>query len=58
MQPEQLLRFGLYQLDPQTGQLWRGKQEVRPTPRNTETEKRESFLEIRYSSLILYNLEG
>ena len=33
MQPEQLLRFGRYWLDPQTGQLWRGKREVKVTPK-------------------------
>ena len=33
MQPGQGLRFGPYQLDPRTGQLWRGTQEVRVTPK-------------------------
>jgi DNA-binding winged helix-turn-helix (wHTH) protein len=33
MQPEQALRFGPYQLDPRTGQLWRGKHEVKVTPK-------------------------
>ncbi len=33
MQPEQLLRFGLYLLDPRTGQLRRGTQEVKVTPK-------------------------
>jgi len=33
MQAEQLLRFGPYRLDPQTGQLWRGKQEMKMTPK-------------------------
>jgi DNA-binding response OmpR family regulator len=31
MQVDRLLTFGSYRLDPQTGQLWRGKQEVRLT---------------------------
>src|SRR5712691_3747221 len=31
MQTDRLLTFGLYRLDPPTGQLWRGKQEVRLT---------------------------
>ncbi len=31
MAPEQLLSFGLYRLDLHTGQVWRGKQEVRLT---------------------------
>src|SRR5262249_32234483 len=31
MQTDRLLTFGSYRLDPQTGQLWRGKQEVRLT---------------------------
>ena len=31
MSAEQLLSFGPYRLDVQTGQLWRGKQEVRLT---------------------------
>src|SRR5882672_4065384 len=31
MQVDQLLKFGPYRLDPQTGQLWRGKQEIRLT---------------------------
>src|SRR5262249_1038722 len=31
MQTNRLLPFGSYRLDPQTGQLWRGKQEVRLT---------------------------
>ena len=31
MQAEQQIRFGSYQLALQTGQLWRGKQEVRLT---------------------------
>src|SRR5262249_39954157 len=31
MQPDRLLTFGPYRLDPRTGQLWRGKQEVRLT---------------------------
>ena len=31
MQAEPHLCFGSYRLDPQTGQLWRGKQEVRLT---------------------------
>ena len=33
MQADQLLSFGPYRLDPQTGQLWRGKQEVKLTPK-------------------------
>src|SRR5687768_8495818 len=33
MQPEQVLRFGPYQLDSRTRQLWRGTQEVRVTPK-------------------------
>ena len=33
MQLEQGLRFGPYQLNPQTGQLWRGTQEVKVTPK-------------------------
>src|SRR6266511_952929 len=35
MQTDQSLRFGLYRLDPQTGQLWRGKQEVRLTGKSS-----------------------
>src|SRR6516164_4405592 len=35
MQAEQQLTFGFYGFDPQTGQLWRGKQEVRLTPKVT-----------------------
>jgi DNA-binding response OmpR family regulator len=31
MQAEQQIRFGSYQMAPQTGQLWRGIQEVRLT---------------------------
>ncbi|HJY85044.1 MAG TPA: winged helix-turn-helix domain-containing protein, partial [Candidatus Binatia bacterium] len=31
MQTDRLLTFGSYRLDPHTGQLWRGKQEVRLT---------------------------
>src|SRR5713226_135765 len=31
MQTDRLLTFGSHRLDPQTGQLWRGKQEVRVT---------------------------
>src|SRR5262249_54950451 len=31
MQPDRRLTFGPYQWDPHTGQLWRGKQEVRLT---------------------------
>jgi DNA-binding winged helix-turn-helix (wHTH) protein len=31
MTMNQLLTFGPYRLDPHTGQLWRGKQEVRLT---------------------------
>jgi DNA-binding winged helix-turn-helix (wHTH) protein len=31
MQVDRLLTFGSYRLDPHTGQLWRGKQEVRLT---------------------------
>src|SRR5262245_12084175 len=31
MQADQLLTFGPYRWDPHTGQLWRGKQEVRLT---------------------------
>jgi DNA-binding winged helix-turn-helix (wHTH) protein len=31
MQANQILSFGAYRLDPYTGQLWRGKQEVRLT---------------------------
>ncbi len=31
MRRDQLLSFGSYRLDPRTGQLWRGKQEVRLT---------------------------
>src|SRR5713101_7386164 len=31
MQTDRLLTFGSYRLDPQTVQLWRGKQEVRLT---------------------------
>src|SRR5262245_1198298 len=33
MQLEQLLQFGPYRLDPQTEQLWRGKREVKVTPK-------------------------
>ena len=33
MQPDQLLRFGPYRLNPHTGQLWQGKQEVKVTPK-------------------------
>ncbi len=33
MQTDRLLTFGSYRWDPQTGQLWRGKQEVRLTPK-------------------------
>ncbi len=33
MQAERRLRFGSYRLDIHTGQLWRGKQEVRLTPK-------------------------
>ena len=33
MQANQLLSFGPYRLDPHTGQLWRGKQEVKLTPK-------------------------
>ena len=35
MQAEQLLRFGSYQLDLQTAQLWRGKQEVKLNPESS-----------------------
>ena len=35
MQAEQLLTFGLYRFDSHTGQLWRGKQEVRLTLKAT-----------------------
>ena len=31
MQAKQLLTFGPYRFDPHTGQLWRGKQEVKVT---------------------------
>src|SRR5215831_17405982 len=33
MQPEQQLQFRPYRLDPRTGQVWRGKQEVKVTPK-------------------------
>src|SRR5262249_51529699 len=33
MQAEQPLRFGPYCFDPLTGQLWRGKQAVKVTPK-------------------------
>src|SRR5262245_5831466 len=33
MQPKQEVRFGPYRFVPCTGQLWRGKQEVRLTPK-------------------------
>ena len=33
MQAEQLLRFGPYRFDPESGQLWRGTQEVKLTPK-------------------------
>src|SRR5262245_54654922 len=33
MQAEQQLTFGSYRFDLQTGQLWRGKQEVKVTPK-------------------------
>jgi DNA-binding winged helix-turn-helix (wHTH) protein len=33
MQAEQELRFGPYRFTPQTGQLWRGKHEVKLTPK-------------------------
>ena len=33
MQAEQALRFGPYRFDPQVGQLWRGTQEVKLTPK-------------------------
>ena len=33
MQAEQQLTFGSYRFDRQNGQLWRGKQEVRLTPK-------------------------
>ena len=35
MQAKQQLTFGSYRFDPQTGQLWRGKQEVRLTLKAT-----------------------
>src|SRR5262245_31685851 len=35
MQAEQLLTFGPYRFDSHTGQLWRGKQEVRLTLKAT-----------------------
>lgn len=46
MQTDQLLTFGPYRFFPQTGQLWRGTQEVRLTQRNT-TRRKESFLQGR-----------
>ena len=33
MQAELLLTFGVYRLDPTSGQLWRGTQEVKVTPK-------------------------
>ena len=33
MQAEQRLSFGPYGLDPKQGQLWRGKQAVKLTPK-------------------------
>src|SRR5438093_13442736 len=33
VQADQLLRFGPYRLDPASGQVWRGKQEVKLTPK-------------------------
>ena len=33
MQADQLVTFGPYRFAPQTGQLWKGKQEVRLTPK-------------------------
>jgi hypothetical protein len=41
VQGEQTSSFGSYTLDLRTGQLWRDQENVKLTPKNAETERKE-----------------